>query len=140
MSRTMPQAINAELTQLKQLTDNLPTCAERAGIHQHLRALLDLVENLQLSASRAVFTLSSLDDGMEGLIDLLQQAEDKPVPANQLSGLLAPLHRQLQYANSETSHLLYDLLDDIRAYSREQSRLLLDDESSGNTGNRPLAG
>jgi len=70
--------------------------------------------------------------------DRLQQAEDKPVPANQLSGLLTPLHRQRQYANSETSHLLYDLLDDIRAYTKEQSKLLLGD--GGDHGNRPLAG
>jgi len=134
MSSTPPPAINAELTQLKQFTDQLSNSAERAVIHQHLSTLLELVDNLQLSASRTAFTLATLDDGLEGLIDLLQHAEDKPVPANQLSSLLTPLHRQLQYANSETSHLLYDLLDDIRAYSHEQSKLLFMD------GNRPLAG
>jgi hypothetical protein len=77
---------------------------------------------------------------MEGLIDLLQHAEDKPVPANQLIGLLTPLHRQLQFANSETRHLLYDLLDDTRAYTQEQSKRVFAEGNSGDTGNMPLAG
>jgi hypothetical protein len=75
---------------------------------------------------------------MEGLIDLLQHADDKPVPACHLSGLLTPLHRQVQYVNSETRHLRYELLDDIRACPvAALSTMLL---TGGNTGSRPLSG
>jgi len=126
-------SIDAELVLLRQLTRALPAVAQQAGIDQHLNALSDLIERLRVGAARAVFTLTTIDDGLEGLLDLLQRADEQPLPAHQLSGLLAPLHQQVQYANSEASHLLYALLDNTSIGPVALALLLMPDGKTGNT-------
>jgi len=130
-----PPTIDTELVLLRQLTRDLQVATERASIDQHLNALSDLIERLRIGVARAVFTLATLDDGMEGLLDLLQRADEQPLPAHQLSGLLAPLHQQVQYANSETSHLLHELLDSTSIGPVALALLLIPDGNSENAGN-----
>ena len=105
-------ALHHELTCLQQLTADLPDTARQMEIHHHLQAALTLLEQMQITAARAAFSLADVDDGLEGLLELLQLAEDNPLRANLLSGLIASLHRQVQFAHSENDHLLYGLLDE----------------------------
>ena len=116
LEQMFPTALQAELALLMQMTQQMPTPDELAIIHQRLQSQSQMIDDMQLAIARAVFTLSTVDDGLEGLLELLQCAEDKPMLARQLSCLLTPLHQQLQYASSETSHLLFQLLDDARAF------------------------
>jgi len=134
-----PPSIDTELVLLRQLTRSQPSEAELASIDQHLNALSDLVDRLRIGTARAVFTLATLDDGMEGLLDLLQRSDEQPLPAHHLSGLLAPLHQQVQYANSETSHLLYELLDSTHVDPVALALLLISDGNSGNVGNSSVS-
>ena len=127
--------IDTELVLLRQLTRSRPTETELASIDQHLNALSDLVERLRIGTARAVFTLATLDDAMEGLLDLLQRSDEQPLPAHQLSGLLAPLHQQVQYANSAASHLLYELLDNTSPGPVALALLMIPDGNGGNAGN-----
>ena len=127
-----PSSIDTELVWLRQLTSSLAAKAEQASIDQHLNALSDLIERLRVGAARAVFTLTTIDDGLEGLLDLLQRDDEQPLPAHQLSGLLAPLHQQVQYANSEASHLLYALLDNTSTGPVALALLLMPEGKTGN--------
>ena len=127
--------IDTELVLLRQLTRSHPSETELASIDQHLNALSDLVEHLRIGTARAVFSLATVDDGLEGLLDLLQRADERPLPAHQLSGLLAPLHQQVQYATSEASHLLYELLDSTHVSPIALALLLIPDGNGENAGN-----
>jgi hypothetical protein len=112
--------INAELALLLRMTEQMPEVIP--GIHQHLQSLANRIESVQLAIARIVFALTSVDDGTEGLLDLLQHAEGNPVQAHHLTGLLTPLHLQVQYASSESNHLLYQLLDDSSAHFAPRSK------------------
>jgi hypothetical protein len=43
---------------------------------------------------------------MQCLLELLHHAEDMPLPANQLAGLLTPLHQQISLARADIGQLL----------------------------------
>ena len=117
-------AISSELAQLQKLIESLEPSEERTVLSQHLGALFALHENVQISVARTVVALTKADNGLEGLLELLHHARGKPVQPHLLASLIAPLHQQIQYANSESSHLLYTLLDEKSAPPARQPKSL----------------
>jgi len=83
-------ALNTELAQLQYHAESLPSSAQRTAIHQHLGALLALCEALQIMTACTVFAISAADEGLEGLLDLLHQAQSQPLGAHHLANLLTP--------------------------------------------------
>ena len=104
------RSIHEELAQLQQIVAGLPEGAERQALCAHLSTVVAQCESIQVALARAVFAQASADDGMDVLLDLLQSTGDKQFPGGHMAGLLAPLHRQMQFVGSEISHLLYELL------------------------------
>lgn len=95
-------AISAELAHLKQLAEH----PEHAPLREHVATLAELCHAVQHTVSHGVHALAAAGEGLQGLLDLLEHAEDKPLIASRLAGLLSPLQRQLQSAGEHIGQIL----------------------------------
>lgn len=95
-------AISSELTRLQQLAEQ----HEHALLGEHVAKLAALCQTVEHTVSQGIDALASAGHGLEGLLALLEHAEDKPVPANRLAGLLTPLQRQMQAACEHIGQIL----------------------------------
>lgn len=98
-------AIQSDLYQLQQQLAQLP--AEQCAAPQ---AVLDALAG-KLHAQRDALADSNLrlldsDDTLQGLLGLLQHADDEILPARHLAALLRPLQQQFQDIRSDISQLL----------------------------------
>ena len=108
LSQAVPAAhlalstIQGELSRLHTLASQ----PEHAPLRESLSQLSSLCQTIERTVSEGVHTLARSGDGLQGLLDLLHHAEDKPLPANQLAGLLTPLQQQISHARADIGQLL----------------------------------
>ncbi|MEO3953658.1 DUF1484 family protein [Chromobacterium piscinae] len=95
-------AIQRELILLQQLT----TQPEHAALREPVAQLAGLCESVEDVVSGGICRLSGTSETLQGLLDLLRHAEDRPLPANRVAGLLAPLQQQVIDASADIGQLL----------------------------------
>ncbi|OHX13470.1 hypothetical protein BI347_08045 [Chromobacterium sphagni] len=95
-------AIHRELSRLQQLT----VLPEYAALREPVAQLAGLCESVEDVVSGGICRLSGTSETLQGLLDLLRHAEDRPLPANRVVGLLAPLQQQVVHACSEIGQIL----------------------------------
>ncbi|AAQ58318.1 DUF1484 family protein [Chromobacterium violaceum] len=95
-------AIQRELILLQQLA----TQPEHAALREPVAQLAGLCESVEDVVSGGICRLSGTSETLQGLLDLLRHAEDRPLPANRVAGLLAPLQQQVVHACSEIGQIL----------------------------------
>ncbi|OHX15701.1 hypothetical protein BI343_17155 [Chromobacterium amazonense] len=95
-------AVHHQLAQL-QLLANTP---EHAALREPLSQLASLCQGIEHTVSAGVSRLARTGDGLQGLVELLDCAEDQPLPAQRLAGLLAPLQQQVIDASADIGQLL----------------------------------
>lgn len=109
LSQAVPAAhlalssIQGELSRLQTTLADQP---EHAPLRESISQLANLCQTIERTVSEGVHTLARSGDGLQGLLDLLHHAEDKPLPANQLAGLLTPLQQQISHARADIGQLL----------------------------------
>jgi hypothetical protein len=91
-----------ELNRLQTLT-SLP---EHAALRASISQLTRLSQTIEHTIADGICTLDRAADCMQCLLELLNHAEDMPLPANQLAGLLTPLHQQISLARTNIGQLL----------------------------------
>ena len=91
-----------ELARLQQLADDARLPALRESVAQ-LQLLFDTVRDTLTAGSGE---LAGIDDGLQGLLALLQLAAVPSFPVPRLLGLLLPLQQQLQRVNLDINQLL----------------------------------
>lgn len=91
-----------QLSHLQTLT-SLP---EHAALREPISQLTRLSQTIQHTIADGICTLDRATDCMQCLLDLLHHAEDMPLAANQLAGLLTPLHQQISLARTDIGQLL----------------------------------
>ncbi|MEN3813543.1 DUF1484 family protein, partial [Chromobacterium piscinae] len=94
-------AIQRELILLQQLT----TQPEHAALREPVAQLAGLCESVEDVVSGGICRLSGTSETLQGLLDLLRHAEDRPLPANRVAGLLAPLQQQVIDASADIGQL-----------------------------------
>lgn len=108
LSQAVPAAhlalstIQGELSRLHTLASQ----PEHAPLRESISQLSRLCQTIEHTIADGVHTLARSGDGLQGLLDLLHHAEDKPLPANQLAGLLTPLQQQISHARADIGQLL----------------------------------
>jgi hypothetical protein len=108
LSQAVPAAhlalstIQGELSRLQTLASQ----PEHAPLRESISQLAGLCQTIELTIADGIHTLARSGDGLQGLLDLLHHAEDKPLPANQLAGLLTPLQQQISHARADIGQLL----------------------------------
>lgn len=108
LSQAVPAAhlalstIQGELSRLHTLASQ----PEHAPLRESISQLSGLCQIIEHTIADGVHTLARSGDGLQGLLDLLHHAEDKPLPANQLAGLLTPLQQQISHARADIGQLL----------------------------------
>jgi hypothetical protein len=102
MATMATAAIHRELTRLKQLAES----PEHAILLEPVSRLMALCDGVQRTVSDGVHALSTTGESLQGLLDLLHHAEEAPLPAHRLAGLLAPLQQQVQRASTDIGQLL----------------------------------
>ncbi len=93
----MSVVVKTTLDNMKRLIDAMPeghaTRMELAGC---VAVLATTFADWQLAVARNDFSVSLIDEAFDGVLSLLSYAEGQSIPAQDLSGLLALLHRQLR--------------------------------------------
>lgn len=108
LSQAVPAA-HLALSTIQDELSRLHTLAsqpEHAPLRDSLSQLSSLCQTIEHTIADGVHTLARSGDGLQGLLDLLHHAEDKPLPANQLAGLLTPLQQQISHARADIGQLL----------------------------------
>ncbi|WP_293765913.1 DUF1484 family protein [uncultured Aquitalea sp.] len=95
-------ALQGELARLQMLASQ----PEQATLRDSLTQLASLCQRVEHTLANGVHSLARAGDGLQGLLDLLQHAEDKPMPAHRLAGLLTPLQQQVVHASADIGQLL----------------------------------
>jgi len=88
--------IRIALEHLRELSGSIPSDAVRDNLLQAVGRIAASGETVQLALTRLDFFLATLCDGLDDLICLLHELEDRAIPAGHLTGLIALLHRQAQ--------------------------------------------
>lgn len=84
----------------------LASLPEHAALRDSINQLTRLSQTIEHTIADGICTLDRAADCMQCLLDLLNHAEDMPLPANQLAGLLTPLHQQISLARADIGQLL----------------------------------
>lgn len=107
-NQDVPAAYLALATFQDQLShlQTLASLPEHAALREPISQLTRLTQTIQHTIADGICTLDRAADCMQCLLDLLNHAEDMPLPANQLAGLLTPLHQQISLARADISQLL----------------------------------
>jgi hypothetical protein len=107
-SEAAPAAYLALATFQDQLSrlQTLASLPEHAALRESISQLTRLCQTIQHTIADGICTLDRAADCMQCLLDLLNHAEDMPLAANQLAGLLTPLHQQISLARTDISQLL----------------------------------
>jgi hypothetical protein len=79
-------AISSELSRLQQLAEQ----HDHSHFGEHVAKLAALCQAVEHTVSQGVHSLASAGCGLEGLLELLAHAEDKPLPAIRVASLLTP--------------------------------------------------
>lgn len=102
MNALILSAVHHQLAQLQQLADT----PEHAALREPLSQLANLCRRIEHTVSAGVSRLTRTGDGLQGLVELLDHAENQPLPAQRLAGLLAPLQQQVIDASADIGQLL----------------------------------
>ncbi|OQS31286.1 DUF1484 family protein [Chromobacterium haemolyticum] len=102
MNALILSAVHHQLAQLQQLADT----PEHAALREPLSQLVSLCRRIEHTVSAGVSRLTRTGDGLQGLVELLDCAENQPLPAQRLAGLLAPLQQQVIDASADIGQLL----------------------------------
>jgi hypothetical protein len=108
LSQPAPAAYLALATVQDQLSrlQTLASLPEHAALREPISQLTRLSQTIEHTIADGICTLDRAADCMQCLLDLLNHAEDMPLAANQLAGLLAPLHQQISLARADIGQLL----------------------------------
>ncbi|BBF87267.1 hypothetical protein DLM_3683 [Aquitalea magnusonii] len=108
LSQPAPAAYLALATFQDQLgrLQTLTSLPEHAALREPISQLTRLSQTIQHTIADGICTLDRAADCMQCLLDLLYHAEDMPLAANQLAGLLTPLHQQISLARTDIGQLL----------------------------------
>jgi hypothetical protein len=108
LSPDVPAAYLALATFQDQLSrlQTLASLPEHAALREPIIQLTRLSQTIQHTIADGICTLDRAADCMQCLLELLHHAEDMPLPANQLAGLLTPLHQQISLARADIGQLL----------------------------------
>lgn len=89
--------IMTTINRMKRLVDAMPEGQEeRAGLVDCEAMLSATFAEWQLATARHDFSIAIIDEALEGLVNLLVYLEDQAVPAQDLMGLVAVVHRQVR--------------------------------------------
>ena len=108
LSQDLPAAYLALATFQEQLSclQTLVTLPEHAALRDSINQLTRLCQTIEHTIADGICMLDRASDCMQCLLDLLHHAEDMPLAANQLAGLLTPLHQQISLARTDIGQLL----------------------------------
>lgn len=91
--------------ELQQLQAMLAAPSDPAALSAQVDRVAALCATQRQTLADAVDGLIGSNDGLQGLLDLLEQAE-QPLPIHQLRGLLAPLQQHVQQETLQLSQML----------------------------------
>ena len=94
--------IRERLALLQQAVDR----PEHAELRPLLADLNALCRTIQRTVSDGVYQLAKTDDGLKGLLDLLEKSGSTRVVAHRLASLMAPLQQQLHGTRDDIGQLL----------------------------------
>ena len=106
MNRPTPTLAIAAMRERLILLQHAVKRPEHAELRQVQIDLSALCDAMHRTLSDGVYQLAQSDDGLQGLLDLLEKAGSARIAADRLLCLLAPLQRQRYRTRDEIGQLL----------------------------------
>ena len=94
--------IAEQLAELRQMTGQAPY----APIQAKLARLDDLFQSLEKVLDDGAYELADTAESLAGLLMLLRHAEEMPLPAHRLAGLLQPMQQRMTQTSLNVGQVL----------------------------------